>query len=94
MTTDSFNVNVQPQQIQQQNNFNVMNQLAMLQQQQQQMLANMGGNMKGFPSNIGILGGNNMIANYGWGQQQQPTYGQQQFGQGGNVNYGYGNGWR
>jgi hypothetical protein len=96
LTTDSFNIQQQPQQqqIQQANNFNVMNQIAMLQQQQQQMLANMGNMKGGFPSNIGVLGGgNNMVANYGWGQQQ-PAFGQQ-FGQGGNNgNYGYGNGWR
>jgi hypothetical protein len=78
MTTDSFNVNPQPQKT---NGYN--QQMALLQQQQQQMLANMGV-FNGF----GGMGGNNMIANFGW--NQQPQYGQQNNN---NLGFGY-NGWR
>lgn len=78
MTTDSFNVNPQPQHT---NGYNINQQMA-LQQKQQQMLANMG-----LFNGFGGMGGNNMIANFGW---NQPQYGQQKNN---NLGYGY-NGYR
>lgn len=81
---------------QQQNGLNMMAPMNQYNQQmgfmQPQQPMN-GMNMKAFGMNMGGFGGNNMIANYGWPQQQQPMMFGQQYGYGGN-NMQFGNGWR